>query len=109
MIEIYQGDQFPLTFSIEGEDGEYITESDITEMLFTIGKTILKKYSDGDITYDDSSKQFTVNLTIEDTTGLLIKCYDCQLRVFFDDDLVLSFNCGQMLVNKCLGLGDDNG
>lgn len=108
MIIIYQGDQFPISFSIESEYGTNITADDITEMIFTVGDKISKSFTDGDITYDSETEKFTVWLGSEDTTGLLILPYESQLRVFFTNDNILSFDCGQLLVRECLDNLSDN-
>lgn len=107
MLEIYQGDQFPLSFSIENEQGEPITENDIIDMVFSIGNRVRKTYSGGDITFDSETNLFIISLTIEDTSGLLVMPYPTQLRVFFADDYVLSFNCGRMVVKACLDRGEE--
>lgn len=114
MIFIYQGDQFPITFSIENENGEYVADTDIYNMIFTVGEddsySIIKSYTDGDITYDSESKQFTIWLYEGDTINLNLLPYEAQLRVFFNDNYILSFDCGQLIVKECLAKeGEDDG
>ena len=60
--------------------------------------------------HDYSEYRLIINsgtLTIEDTSGLLVMPYPTQLRVFFADDYVLSFNCGRMVVKACLDRGEE--
>ena len=107
MIIIYQGDQFPISFSIENEDGTNVTDEDISEMIFLIGDDITKKFTDGDITYDSETEKFTVWIQSKDTSPLLIKPYESQLTVYFNNDYVLTFDCGQLLVKELLGSDGD--
>lgn len=107
MIYIFKGDQFPITFSIENEQGEYITEDEIFNIILTVGTdneySVYKSYIDGDITYDSETEQFTCWMYEGDSINLNLLPYEAQIRVFFKNEYILTFDCGQLIVRECLG------
>ena len=79
-MQIMQGDQYPISFSLKDKNGSDITPSQLSDIEYILGIHTYR-YSDGDITYADGKYQ--IKLTQETTLGLPVGAAYQQIRVKF--------------------------
>lgn len=79
---IMQGDEYPLYASIFGETGNIITDQDVSQAEFIVGKRIRKVFPET-VTFDKEKMQFVIPLKQAETFSLQEGEASVQVRVLF--------------------------
>lgn len=82
VVKMMQGDSYAIFVDIKA-DGKVMTPDKITDVEITVGESIRKLYSAGEVGYDSSMLQWYFLPTQEDTLAMEPNAYEVQIRVKF--------------------------
>lgn len=101
-VKMMQGDSFAVFFAIRLQDtGDLITPYMVSEVEVSIGDSIRKTYTSGEVSYDATQLQWYFVPTQEETFSLDPDSYEVQARVKFRNEQYSSVrgtNIGSIMI-----------
>ena len=101
-VKMMQGDSFAVFFAIRMKDtGDLITPSMVSEVEVSVGDSIRKTYTSGEVSYDATQRQWYFVPSQEDTFSLDSDGYEVQARVKFRNEQyssVRGINLGYIMI-----------
>lgn len=86
MLTIMQGDQIPIGIRLEDDAGESIPDTDVAEVVITLGNKSRKMTDEVlPVTYDAEEELWIFMVTQEDTFALDMGVHSLEARVEFGD------------------------
>ncbi len=96
-ITIMQGDQYPLSVSLELSEGTYPLAADIGDIEVMIG-AVRKSLADGDGSYNEGTGVYTFGITQRETFFLSHGVHEVQVRVRSYEGYVIGEDAGKVIV-----------
>ena len=81
-IKMMQGDSYALFANLK-VDGDALTPSMVSDVEITVGESLRKLYSSGEVMYDPSKRQWFFIPTQEETLSMEPNGYEVQVRIKF--------------------------
>ena len=94
-----QGDSYALGIEILDGKGNAVTNADIQDMEITVGN-LSKKYSGGDLIYDEDSGKWGFPLTQEETFQMKPMRVKVQARILWPDKSVEGVDLGYTRIHE---------